>query len=380
MSSKDDTFMILENALVMQKTLEWIVEQAADGYVILNYDHLVVYANMQAKLYLGIPTESPIPTPTTFKQLAQIHYQCVPQRAWDSWPAQEDEILPAAPPIRYLVHPESLTTNSLWLQVDLTKMAVGATSHYIVRLRDITSYVIAAKMIWILHTQIEHKLRIPLTVMTGYLKILKTELFKIRGQAQSPLAESLERHTKKLENQIIDTFTELDTTKTTRLGQGECELNRIPKIIEEVGNNLALKDIKTHIIDNNSNNTYMPLSRQSLELIFWELLQNARKLTENHRSSIEIEIINSSEIVHLHTNYHHQTLTEAQLDNVWTPQFNNTTLLDKQTTITQWNFSKTATLVWSLGGTCHIRNQENAAGLLVDLEIPLVRETKGRLW
>ncbi len=86
---------------------EWVVEHAENGYVIIDGDDHILYANQKAKRYLEFSQDVAFPLVETFTAHAKKIYQCQPMEAWAQWPQQDEPAMP-----RYLVRPETKTANA----------------------------------------------------------------------------------------------------------------------------------------------------------------------------------------------------------------------------------------------------------------------------
>lgn len=59
-----------------------ITEHAEDGYLSLEPDGSIAYANPRARLYLGLPEDTESPSTVPFLALVQRQYRCEPAEAW----------------------------------------------------------------------------------------------------------------------------------------------------------------------------------------------------------------------------------------------------------------------------------------------------------
>ena len=82
---------------------EGVVAQSDDGYCVIDDRDRLIYANEQARLFLGLDAAEPRLPDRPFLELVRENFSCEPAEAWDRWPALEDETVP----LRYLVRPES---------------------------------------------------------------------------------------------------------------------------------------------------------------------------------------------------------------------------------------------------------------------------------
>ena len=147
----------------------WIVEQTQDGYLILGEDDKILYANRQARLYLGL-SDLALSGITNKKALnfldvARQQYQLQPGDAWSKWPAVRD-------PLRlYLVRPETSTAHSFWLMVNLLPSEVENNGR-LLRLSNVTDRIFSQQDVRKFHHAIEQKFRTPISQIQISLDLL----------------------------------------------------------------------------------------------------------------------------------------------------------------------------------------------------------------
>ena len=71
----------------------------ATGYLLLNEADEIVYANKQARHFLGMLAEETLPNGNRFLPLVQSAYHCYPTLAWQDWPKR-----PSSINTRYLIY------------------------------------------------------------------------------------------------------------------------------------------------------------------------------------------------------------------------------------------------------------------------------------
>jgi DNA-binding response OmpR family regulator len=101
----------------------YLLARANDGYVIVNDQEQVVYANVQARVYLGLGQEINPEAAPFFRELIVKQYRCEPQAAWALWPKKM--FINKSPVPLYLVRPETPVSNVFWLQVEMLDIAMS---------------------------------------------------------------------------------------------------------------------------------------------------------------------------------------------------------------------------------------------------------------
>ena len=89
------------------------------GYLLLNEADEIIYANQQARHFLGVLADEALPNGKKFLSLVQSAYQCYPARAWLNWPKRPSSVKP-----RYLIYaPPNGPTFSL-LKVEILERLI----------------------------------------------------------------------------------------------------------------------------------------------------------------------------------------------------------------------------------------------------------------
>ncbi len=103
----------------MDKLTIPFVPQATDeqltGHLLINGADEVIYANKQARYFLGLLADEPLPTGHKFLSLVQSTYQCYPSFAWHNWPKR-----PSAT-IRYLIFSSTHNNSFSLLKVEIVE-------------------------------------------------------------------------------------------------------------------------------------------------------------------------------------------------------------------------------------------------------------------
>lgn len=345
---------------------EWVVHKANEGYLMLGETDQILYANPQARLWLGLAANGAEPYPETFLALAQKQYHCEPQELWLTWP----EPLPVGS--RYLVRPETSTVNTLWLQVEQMQMDAGAAERYLLRLYDVTEAMVRQSIMWSFHSQVSHKLRSPSTLLTGFLDIIEEGISTFsEAELQSYLSVAQEKATQ-LQDQIQNIFRYLEVPKLGKFDRNPCNLTEVLAVITEV--KIALGFESVNIVSGDidlSELTYLSLSCHEMELILWELLENAKNFHPTQSPKVEISFNPHPDGLQIQVADDGQHLSPEQLDKVWMPYYQVEKYFTGQMPGMGLGLSMVAALVWRVGGTCRMSNRSAGPGVVVELVLPL---------
>lgn len=349
---------------------EWVVNQAEDGYLITNAYDQVLYANPQAVLYLGLPIDEAKPTSETFLTLAKKQYHCEPEATWARWPGQ-----PVIPTPLYLVRPISETDSAFWLQVDRMEMQTQAheSERYLLRLRDVTAAVVERRFVWTFHSQVSHKLRTPLTQVASSLEIMAQEDAPLSDVMVKKIFQIAYKGAIRLKNEIQDIFRYLEAPDMLKLGQGRCSLAQVSAAAAEIEDSLGLNPIAIFYEELDApEDTYVQLSCQVLELILWELLENAKKFHPLQSPNLEIAVRGVAGNVRIRICDDGLTLSPDHLAKIWVPYYQAEKHFTGQVKGPGLGLSTVASLVWGLGGTCRAYNRPGGPGIVIELVLPLV--------
>ena len=341
--------------------LNWVVEHADDGYVMIDENDRIRYANPRAMIYLGLD-EAQDASELSFRQLVGERYSCEPQLAWVGWP---DNKLPSATP-RYLVQPESYAAHALWLQVDVIDQNDAMVR--LVRLRDVTRQLDFKQDTWSFHTGVLHKLRTPLSSMIVSMNLINQQLEGHANKMLHEMSEIAVRGCERLNDQISEILRYIQLNQPNLIG-GRCPVGAISVLIAEVGDLLGIQHIDLSFASN-MHDMIVVMSRQALELIFIELLSNAKKFHPQKQPKIEVYVATAKEHVTISVSDNGVSLSPEQLIQVWQPYYQAEKYFTGEVQGMGLGLTMVAMRMWGVGGSCRIANRENGPGVVVTLQIP----------
>ncbi|MDM8562859.1 response regulator, partial [Candidatus Marithioploca araucensis] len=270
--------------LTEQTKFKWVIEQANEGYLILEHNEQISYANPQARLYLNLHADDVITE--SFLDLAKKQYHCEPQAIWKKGLGYfEKQIL------RYLVRPETSISEAFWLQVDVMEMSRGTGEKYLVRLRNVTDTILAERRKWTFQGQIRHKLKTPLSPITMGLEYLQSNYADLSDKDRKEFIEIAYSGATRLHAEIEEIFKYLDVSDVLKPEFGICHITDILLIINTIKEDMALKSV--HVLQKNiksPDNISIFFSPQAMELVLTELFSNAKKFHPEGSPCLEINI------------------------------------------------------------------------------------------
>ncbi len=355
--------------LLLERTrFEWVIENADDGYLMVDLEDTITYANPQARRYLGLPHDRHSPLTETFRSLVEKQYRCEPNAAWDNWPRQYHRAVPL-----YLVLPESDQTRPIWLHVDILDsapgMGVGTGAGRLIRLRDVTTRMELQRDMRSFHAMVYHKLRTPMVSLLGGLDLLTRQAAKA-SETVAEIARISLIGAQRLQTTIQDILQYLETPSLARNDLG-FELAQLPTVVATIGADLKLKPVLLATQEMPLWSMKTVLSQRAMELILWEVLENARKFHPHNNPTIEVTISCAGEQgVRLCIVDDGLTLSPEQLAHAWTPYYQGEKEFTGELPGMGPGLAMVSAILWEVNGTCSISNRPDGSGVLVELVIP----------
>ncbi len=357
--------------LVERVRFRWVIDNADEGYLIVNEEDHIMYANPRARFYLGFNEENTTPITTPFLKLVKQHYNCEPQEAWKNWP---DPPLGDAP--RYLVRPETENARSFWLKVDILNLPSGPDMSGTVRLRDVTDKMNTLRDMRSFNASITHKLLTPLVHLTGNLDLLsKYYRAEIQNPDMAELFEVAHKGSRRLKQEIGEIVQYTRDLPLLAHGEQTLYVKDLAAIITETSAELGLG--KPEILQKDCpDNAKTRLSKHAFMLIVTELLENAKKFHPQHKPTLQVSIdCPTKDAIRLQIMDDGITLSPEQLAQVWTPYYQGEKHFTGEIKGMGLGLTMVSTLVWGIGGTCRMYNRTSEPGLIVELTLPLAQNT-----
>ncbi|MCB0169392.1 MAG: response regulator [Anaerolineae bacterium] len=347
---------------------DWIMEQANDGYVIIDDNDLIRSANTKACLYLEIENDQDQIFDQTFLELVSKQYNYEPQSAWLTWPPEHPGVQSQSP--RYLIRPETTISKPFWLKVETLELPAIGSKTWIVCLRDVTEEMSLRRDIHSFHKFISHKLRTPLIGLSNGSELLMRYATELTADEIIEFSQTIHNSSQRLLAQINDVLKYkqyVDSDKAFR----SMPLSQLPEIVDQV--KLNLKQINLSLDCSNELNTVqIGLSDQKFKLLFEEILENSVKFHPDHDPIINISItqLNHS-FVKIEIGDNGVTLSPEQIMQAWVPYYQGEKYFTGESTGMGLGLSMVSSIVWEIGGTCQLRNQKDKVGIVVELIIPI---------
>ncbi|MBN1886936.1 MAG: response regulator [Thermoflexales bacterium] len=356
--------------LAERAKFEWVVEHATDGYLMIDEQDRVTYANSQAQTYLDLSRESQA-SATSFYELAQKHYHCEPQAAWTGWLNGMTPVHELGP--LYLVRPETPMAKALWLQVNVLNVP-GEEKARVIRLHDITVGTVLQDELNRFHSMIAHKLRTPLVPIYSGLQFLIAQTASLSKEAIATFLQQAFKGVERLREEIEDIVQYLHAPSLARQPGEAFQLARLPALVTHISGELALSASVSS--EGQLDQGCLPLSQHNVELILWEILENALKFHPMQAPSVQVHIARPTpHQISIRIRDDGLTLPPEQLAHIWRPYYQVDKLSSGEVAGMGLGLSIVATQVWSIGGTCRAFNRDDGPGIVVEIVLPLKEDT-----
>jgi two-component system, cell cycle response regulator len=349
---------------------EWVVEQTNEGYLLLDDEDRILYANPQARVYLGLVKDVEPPYQGTFLSRAGREYCIEPSNLWEDWPASAD-----LKHKRFLVRPETENSKALWLQVESLVLPTGSGTDHLVRLRDVTAEITLQIEMHSFTQMVHHKLRTPLTSLYGGVQYLAEESGNLNAEEISEMAQIAFNGIDNLRQEVEEILQYVNVGRMPVHGDG-FSLAHAKAMADHLAGELQIDTVNT-AVHGSLTRFSIRLMPQAMEMIMREVLQNAKKFHPN--GSPEVDLIfepTDDGRVRLTVRDNGQCLSPDQIQHVWKPYYQAEKSQSGRIPGMGLGLSMVASLVWGVGGTCNLYNREDGNGVVVDIRIPLDKVEK----
>ena len=352
--------------IIERQKFEYVINHASTGYLIINQQDQILFANLQAKRYFNllIDTDDPLEDSFFQEKISQL-YRLFPLSAWEDWPHQTD--VP-----RYLVRPEDEVLRGQWLQAVVMPFESGQELNWIVTIHDVTQQISDQHDMRTFHAVIQHKLATPLVGLMSGLDILDRWSPQLTTEQTSELIQVAIKSAHRLNDQIRDV---LQYVRTPFLLNGEegFLLSKFPTLVEQLAGDFKVQAsyvIQPEFVSDCS----LALPDKGIETILYELFDNARKFHPDYEPIIEVQVTNLDDAVLLRVSDNGRCIPPELLDNVWTPYYQIEKSFTGEIPGIGLGLSTVSSLVLQVNGQCRIYNRINQPGVTVEIRLPIVSD------
>lgn len=353
--------------IVSERTkFQLVAERSENGYLLISNEDKIVFANAKARVLLGQPINADIPLTDSFLTLVQRKYHCESEQAWQDWPSWANENTP-----RFLVRPETAESAALWLRVEtIDYLPSDEQMVWVVALKNVTEQMAAKHDVWKFQRAVHHKMRTPLIGMYTGIQFLHDYMSDLPPEDVADLVRTALEHGDRLKNAIEDILRYVDSPTLATNGQpfAFADLEDMVLGIQET---LDIKTIRWRGLETVSDTTAV-LAERPMELILYELLENAQKFHPDQQPKIDIQLSQmDDDTVRMVVQDNGRVLTPEQLASVWSPYYQVEKNFTGEVVGMGLGLPTVASLVWSVGGRCRIFNRPDDAGVAVEIILPV---------
>jgi CheY-like chemotaxis protein/nitrogen-specific signal transduction histidine kinase len=350
--------------LLAERTrFEWLIEQAEEGFALLDEQGRIRYANPQARTYLGLGNQD---LGQNFLTFVRQSYRLEPAAAWQAWSESGAFTAPC-----YLVRPETPTARAFWLHVDGLSDPDAKDLGHVVRLRDVTAQMTNYQDMRRFHTSVVHKLRTPLIAMHGSFTLLASYGAELSGHEVEEFARTALIGIERLKAEIDDVLQYINVPILALSGE-TVFFSAFAAHVLDLGTQLGIDQIQIDV-EEKVLNEELPLTPQALDAILFELLENARKFHPSKTPHVEVEVSAAdNKRIRMCIRDDGVHLSPEQIRWAWTPYLQGEKFFTGESPGMGLGLPLVATLVWQVGGDVALSNRTDMPGLEVSIELPLL--------
>jgi two-component system cell cycle response regulator len=252
-----------------QQQFQWIVEQATEGYLIVNAVDEILFANPSARRWLGLPPDrGDGASEGTF--LAAVYRGLTvashSPELWRDWPDVPAATL-ALP--RFLVSPETREAKAFFIEVSLFENTEGR----LLRLRDVSERMGVQRGQRSFQIMMSHKLLTPLNGILGPLEML-AESEEMEAKEHTELTTMVHDSAKRLVGAVEDVVRFTGSSIRPALGE-RFALTGLSELVGRVAAGLGLPPVTVSVADE-THAACLGCAPEVLEWVLFELFENAK--------------------------------------------------------------------------------------------------------
>jgi DNA-binding response OmpR family regulator/anti-sigma regulatory factor (Ser/Thr protein kinase) len=345
---------------------QWIIEQSQEGYIVLNQEGKIRYANPSAQLYLNLPGET---SEQNFIDIVRQQFRCEPEASWQEW---ETQALPLTP--NYLVRPETTSARAFWLQADELGLPESARMRRVVRLRNVTEAITKQCDMRRAETMLRHKLVTPVTNAYMSVGLLK----KVLIQTPLPVNEMVQmvsqanNNLEHLVQEMKDIFQYIDAPLLAQIGQ-QVSLLQLDRMVSLLAKKLKLEKVAV-TVPAPLQEKRLTITETALETILWEILENAKKFHPRQNPQLDVIVstsLHDPQVVQLQVRDDGISLSPEQIKWAMLPYIQSEKYFTGEEHGMGLGLPLVSSLVWQAGGSARLFNRQDQPGVVVELVLPL---------
>lgn len=344
--------------------LTWIVENAAEGYVLCNQRGLVTFANIKAKELLNLPSE-----PEDFSLYPHLRkdFTPLPPDEWTKWPYLDNDTT------LELLRPETAELPACWLEVKVLRHQVGSELEILLRIADVTAEKNNQQSVWTFESLISHKLRTPLTKISWGVSFIQKKADKLSLAQIVEFANQAAGGVQDLKSVLEEVLAYINAPTAVPGGLG-MPISTVSDTIQETASLLGLPPVKLEPWSVLPPSVY--LSKPAFEMICFEVMQNSKKFHPEKSPQITVNISFENGFVHFGFTDNGTGLPPDQLAQAVKPYYQAEKGFSGQVPGIGLGLTMVCTMVQKVGGKVRLRNRSDRKGLVVELMVPVAAASR----
>lgn len=331
----------------------WVVENVEHGYLMVDHEGLLLYANSKARGIFGLNAGS---QGQPMLPLLEAQFRLQPEEHWRDWPR-----LPQDEPLM-LLRPETGQAPTSWLEVRV----LSHSQEILLQLRDVTSELTSQRSVWSFESLICHKLRTPLTKITWGLSFIANKAERLSVPKIKEFAAQSQAGVDQLKGELESVLSYLNTP-SARPADGGFRLEQLDESLSEIVAQLDLRPVE---IEKGPNlPATIPISRRAFEIILWELLQNSKKFHPENHPRIHLRLCRQAEQTVLEVMDDGISLSPEQLRNAFLPYYQGERTFTGQIPGMGLGLTMVRQMLWEAGGECQIQNRREGQGVILEMRL-----------
>lgn len=331
----------------------WVVENVEHGYLVVDRQGLLLYANSKARgiFGLGADTQGQAVLP-----LLESQFRLQPEEHWRDWPQ-----LPENEPLM-LLRPETSQARASWMEVRV----LSHSQETLLQLRDVTSELSSQRSVWSFESLICHKLRTPLTKITWGLSFIANKAERLSVPKIKEFASMSQAGVDQLKGELESVLSYLNTP-SARPSDGGFRLPHLEESLSEIVAQLEIAPVQVELTEPLP--ATLPISRRAFEIILWELLQNSKKYHPQQNPKVQIKVFPQHKQTVLEVIDDGICLSPEQLRNAFLPYYQGERTFTGQIPGMGLGLTMVRQMLWEAGGECQIQNRREGQGVILEMRL-----------
>ena len=352
---------VQQRALADSERFHWAVENAEDGFVLVDRADRILHCNATGRRYLDFGEDDPIEG--LFVERMSRGRMPQPADAWIRWEEPDGRKSPF-----HLVRMASGGRLNEWVLVTPHQNPDDPDGMVVVSLRDVSQQVERQVRQFEFHELVSHKLRTPLTGIVGAVHALALAREELPGEREQQMLDIVVQSTHRLRDAVQDV---LEYAGESAGRESSMPVAGLEQLVRDVA---AEEQVATLVFESEPgmDGVRLSLGDVSWHAILRELLQNARRFHPTGSPRVVVRVARTGNgFLRVEVEYDGVHLTPPQLRRAFEPYVQGDPEATGEVPGMGLGLPMVATRVWSAGGRCTIENCGEHPGVRVRLEVPV---------